>query len=82
MAKVGDRIVMMGKTKNATSRDRSGVIEQVLNEDPPRYLVRWDAGSSTVLSPNPGTIRFEAAQPSARQRAKAQRPATKKAAKR
>ena len=60
MAKTGDRIVMMGKTKNATSRDRSGVIEQVLNADPPRYLIRWDSGTSTVLSPSPGTIAVEA----------------------
>jgi len=59
MAKTGDRIVIMGKTKNATSRDRGGVIEQVLNEDPPRYLIRWDSGSSTVLSPGPGTVRIE-----------------------
>ena len=60
MANTGDQIVMMGKTKNATSRDRVGVIEQVLNDDPPRYVVRWEGGASTVVSPGPGTIRIEA----------------------
>jgi hypothetical protein len=76
MAKRGDRVVMMGKTKNATSRDRSGVIEEVLGEDPPRYLIRWDTGPSTVLSPNPGTIRIEA------KRAAAPKKAAKRSTKR
>jgi len=61
MANIGDRIVMMGKTKNASSRDRNGVIEEVLNADPPRYVIKWDSGGSSVLAPGPGTIRVEPA---------------------
>jgi hypothetical protein len=77
MPKTGDRIVMMGKTKRAAPRDRAGVIEQVLNEDPPRYVIRWDSGGSTVLSPLPGAIRVE---PKRRASAASARPPAPKAA--
>ena len=56
-AKSGDRIVMLGKVKRAAPIDRAGVVEEVLGEDPPRYLIRWDNGRSTVMAPLPGAIR-------------------------
>ena len=50
-AKSGDRIVMLGKVKRAAPNERAGVVEEVLGEHPPRYLIRWDKGRSTVPRP-------------------------------
>jgi hypothetical protein len=57
--KNGDRIVMLGKIKKANARDRAGVIERVLSENPPRYEIRWDDGALTVMAPLPGSISIE-----------------------
>ncbi len=56
-AKKGDRILR--NTRRARSSRvrrgaRSGVIEEVLADDPPRYRVRWDDGSESVFAPEPG----------------------------
>jgi uncharacterized protein DUF1918 len=58
-AKSGDRILMLGKIKRANPNERAGVIESVLSDDPPRYVIRWDSGRETVLAPLPGAIRVE-----------------------
>jgi hypothetical protein len=60
-AKSGDRILMLGKIKRANPNERAGVVEDVLSDDPPRYVIRWDSGRSTVLAPLPGAIRVEPA---------------------
>lgn len=53
----GDRIVV--ESEKLTQPPRSGVIEEVLQAEPPRYRVRWDDGRTTVIAPSPGTIRIE-----------------------
>jgi hypothetical protein len=59
-AKVGDRLVMTVKSKRVAPNQRSGTIEEVLAEgDRARYVVRWDDGRSTVIAPNPGSVRIE-----------------------
>ena len=58
---VGDRITMRAKAKSVTPGSRSGVIEQVLDERQPRYLVRWDDGRSTVIVPLGDTVTIEPA---------------------
>ena len=58
-AKAGDRIHMLGKVKRANPNERAGVIEDVLSDDPPRYVIRWDSGRETVMAPLPGAIRVE-----------------------
>jgi hypothetical protein len=52
---------MLGKVKKANPNERAGVIEDVLSSDPPRYVIRWDSGRSTVVAPLPGAIRIEPA---------------------
>ena len=76
-AKSGDRILMLGKIKRANPNERAGVIESVLSDDPPRYVIRWDSGRETVLAPLPGAIRVE---PTAKKPA-AKKPAAKAAPK-
>ena len=47
----------------ANSRFESGslTIEDVLSDDPPRYVIRWDSGRATVMAPLPGALRIEPA---------------------
>lgn len=55
--RVGDRIVV--ESERVTHPGRAGVIEQVLQEEPPRYLVRWDDGRTSSLAPAAGVARIE-----------------------
>jgi hypothetical protein len=48
----GDTIVVESE-KLAQAR-RTGVIEEVLQEDPPRVRVRWDDGHSSIFTPSAG----------------------------
>ena len=68
-AKAGDRIHMLGKVKRANPNERAGVIEDVLSDDPPRYVIRWDSGRETVMAPN-GKARTSAAKSAAGAKAK------------
>jgi hypothetical protein len=84
-AKSGDRIHMLGKIKRANPNERAGVIEDVLSDDPPRYVIRWDSGRSTVMAPLPGAIRIEpvkgkASTSNGKARASAAKPAAKSSA--
>jgi hypothetical protein len=76
---------MLGKVKKANPNERAGVIEDVLSDDPPRYVIRWDSGRATVMAPLPGAIRVEPAKPKTAKsngRAKASaKPAAKASAK-
>jgi hypothetical protein len=56
--KTGDRIVVEPKTVAQTGR--GGVIEEVLQQEPPRYRVRWDDGRETIIAPASGAVRVEA----------------------
>jgi hypothetical protein len=56
--KAGDRIII--ESERAAQSGRTGVIEAVLAEDPPRYRVRWDDTRVSVLSPEAGAARIVA----------------------
>jgi hypothetical protein len=53
----GDRIVV--ESERAAQAGRAGVIEKVLDEQPPRYEVRWDDGRTSILSPSAGAATIE-----------------------
>jgi hypothetical protein len=61
---VGDRIVV--ESERVTQPARAGVIEEVLQEEPPRYLVRWEDGRTSSFAPAAGVAMIE----QKRQRAK------------
>ena len=51
-AEVGDTIVV--ESEKVAQPQRTGVIEEVLQEDPPRVRVRWSDGHASVLTPAAG----------------------------
>jgi Domain of unknown function (DUF1918) len=51
--KVGDTIVVESERADATGR--RGLIEAVLQEQPPRYQVRWEDGHTSILAPSAGS---------------------------
>jgi hypothetical protein len=56
-AKAGDLIVV--ESERITQPVRRGVIEEVLQEDPPRFRIRWDDGHSSIFTPSAGAARIE-----------------------
>jgi len=56
-AGVGDRIVV--ESERTGQPGRAGVIEEVLNEDPPRFRVLWDNGRTSIFAPSAGVARIE-----------------------
>jgi Domain of unknown function (DUF1918) len=54
---VGDRIVV--ESERAAQPGRVGVIEEVLQEEPERYLVRWEDGRTSTFAPAGGVARIE-----------------------
>ena len=54
---VGDRIVV--ESERAAHAGRAGVIEEVLQEEPARYSVRWEDGSTSIFSPSAGVAKIE-----------------------
>ena len=56
-ATVGSRIVV--ESERASRTGRSGVIEEILEHEPPRYRVRWDDGRTSIISPAAGAARIE-----------------------
>jgi head-tail adaptor len=55
----GDRVVV--EPKGVTRAARGGVIEEVLQQEPPRYRVRWDDGRESIIAPASGSVRIETA---------------------
>jgi hypothetical protein len=53
----GDQIVV--ESERVQQPGRRGVIEEVLQEEPPRFRVRWDDGHTTVFAPSAGAARIE-----------------------
>jgi hypothetical protein len=51
-AEVGDRIVV--ESEKAAQSGRSGVIEEILDQDPARLRIRWDDGHESILTPAGG----------------------------
>lgn len=56
-AQVGATIVV--ESERTTQPPRRGVIEEVLQEAPPRFRVRWEDGRETTLAPASGAARIE-----------------------
>lgn len=56
--KVGATIVV--ESERAAQAARTGVIEEVVREDPPCYRVRWEDGHETIFTPEAGVARIEA----------------------
>jgi hypothetical protein len=54
---VGDTIVIESERADATGR--RGVIEDVVQGQPPRYQVRWEDGHTSILTPSAGSARIE-----------------------
>jgi hypothetical protein len=55
--RAGDTIVV--ESERITQPPRTGVIEEVIEEQPPRYRVRWEDGHESVLTPAAGAARIE-----------------------
>ena len=60
----GDRIVV--ESERAAQPGRTGVIEDVLDENPTRVRVRWDDGHTSVLTPSAGAATIVPAKPDER----------------
>lgn len=50
----GDKIVV--ESEKVTQPRRAGVIEEVLQEAPPRLRIRWEDGHTSILSPAAGAV--------------------------
>jgi hypothetical protein len=55
--RAGDKLVV--ESKRAGQPGREGEIEEVVQEDPPRYRVRWTDGRTTIFAPTAGVARIE-----------------------
>jgi hypothetical protein len=66
LGNVGDTIVV--ESERATTAARTGLIEEVLQEAPPRYQVRWEDGHTSIFTPAAGVALIKRAR---RPRAKA-----------
>jgi hypothetical protein len=55
--RAGDTIVV--ESKKVTASRRTGVIEEVLQAQPPRYRVRWETGNESIFTPTAGVARIE-----------------------
>jgi Domain of unknown function (DUF1918) len=67
IGKAGDTIVVESERFDATGR--RGVIEGVLQEQPPRYQVRWEDGHTSILAPAAGCALVERKKTPARTKA-------------
>ena len=59
----GDRVIV--EAESTDRPPRTGVIEEVLGEDPARrYRIRWDDGHESIYAPAAGAMRrLEAVRP-------------------
>lgn len=55
-AHAGDRIVV--ESEKVGQPARAGVIEEVVQEQPPRLRVRWEDGHTSVFVPSAGAARI------------------------
>jgi hypothetical protein len=56
-AQAGDVIVV--ESERVAQPVRTGVIEEVLREEPPRFRVNWDDGHSSIFTPSAGAATIE-----------------------
>lgn len=54
---VGDTIVV--ESERVATPVRTGVIEEVLEDQPPRYQVRWEDGHTSIFAPSGGSAHIE-----------------------
>ncbi len=54
---VGDTIVV--ESERVATPVRTGVIEEVLEDQPPRYQVRWEDGHTSIFVPSGGSAHIE-----------------------
>jgi uncharacterized protein DUF1918 len=55
--KAGDRILV--ESEKVGQATRTGIIEEVLAQNPPRYRVQWADGHTTVFIPTAGAAQIE-----------------------
>lgn len=56
-AHAGDVIVV--ESERAAQPVRRGVIEEVLQDEPPRFRIRWDDGHTSIFTPSAGAATIE-----------------------
>lgn len=56
-AQAGDVIVV--ESERVAQAVRKGVIEEVLQAEPPRFRIRWDDGHTSIFTPAAGSARIE-----------------------
>jgi len=56
-AHIGDSIVV--ESERVGQPAHTGVIEDVLQQQPPRYRVRWEDGHVSIVTPAAGAARIE-----------------------
>ena len=56
-AKIGDRVVVEAEGTSRTPRH--GVIEEILQQQPPRLRILWDDGHESIVSPAAGALSVE-----------------------
>jgi hypothetical protein len=56
-AQAGDLIVV--ESERVTQPPRRGVIEEVLQEEPPRFRVPWDDSRTSIFTPSAGAAKIE-----------------------
>ncbi|MGE5433185.1 MAG: DUF1918 domain-containing protein [Candidatus Doudnabacteria bacterium] len=56
-AHVGDSIVL--ESERVGQPAHSGVVEEVLQGQPPRYRVRWEDGHESIVAPAAGAARID-----------------------
>jgi hypothetical protein len=54
---VGATIVV--ESERAGQTHRTGVIEEVIKDEPPRFRVRWEDGHESIFTPAAGVARIE-----------------------
>ena len=57
IGRVGDTIII--ESERADTTGRRGVIERVVQEQPPRYQVRWEDDHTSILAPAAGCAHIE-----------------------
>jgi hypothetical protein len=55
--RTGDSIVV--ESERVAQPSRRGVIEEVLQADPPRFRVRWEDEHISIFTPTAGSARIE-----------------------
>ena len=56
-AKIGDTVVI--ESEKVAQPARTGTIEEVLKDDPPRFRIRWNDCSTTILAPTAGAAKIQ-----------------------